>query len=89
MKKFLILLLVLTLCGCAAPATPSTEPTTEPTVETTEATEPTQPKIIGYDLDIPEGFEIKTSEDDRAIYLTEEEEERELKPWENGYVNKD
>lgn len=61
------------------PATqPSTQPaeTTEPpTSETTQPTEPTQPKIIGYDLSVPEGFEINTSEDDRAIYLSQEPED--------------
>lgn len=50
---------------------PSTEQTTEAT-ETTAATEPTEPRIIGYDLDIPEGFEINTSEDDRTLYLTKD-----------------
>ena len=88
MKKLCLILTLCLLLGCMsgcgvgeAPTQATTvptettqpEPTTEPTVETTEATEPTQPKIIGYDLDIPEGFEIKTSEDDRAIYLTEED----------------
>lgn len=59
-----------------APSTAATQAPTEPpetTVPpTTEAAEPTQPKIIGYDLDIPEGFSITTSEEDRAIYRSKD-----------------
>lgn len=47
-----------------------TQQTTEP--PTTEATAPAEPKIMGYDLQIPEGFEINTSEEDRTIYLSKD-----------------
>lgn len=70
------------LSGCGASHTstiptdtsPSeTEPTPTDTVateppETTEPTEPTVPKIIGYDLEVPEEFTITTSEDDQVVY---------------------
>lgn len=59
-----------TTAATAAPTQPPTETTAATEPPTTEVTEPTVPKIIGYDLDIPEGFEITTSEDDRAIYLS-------------------
>ena len=51
---------------------PSSQPQETTAPATTEATQPTEPKIIGYDLEIPEGFEITTSEDDRTIYLSKD-----------------
>ena len=54
MKKFLILLLVLALCGCAAPAAPSTEPTTEPTVSVTTVPETTVPETTVPETTVPE-----------------------------------
>lgn len=81
MKKICLLLtvcLLLCLGGCGGEEAPvktgSTQPettpptTSAPTEETTEPTEATVPRIIGYELDIPEGFAVDTSEDDRTIY---------------------
>lgn len=79
-----VCLLLLCLGGCGGrevpsvsttdstqPSTTQTQPATEPpTEESTEATEAAPPQIIGYEMDVPEGFEIETSEDDRAVYLS-------------------
>ena len=53
MKKLLILLLVVALCGCAAPAAPSTEPTTEPTVSVTTVPETTVPETTVPETTVP------------------------------------
>ena len=54
MKKFLILLLVLALCGCAAPAAPSTEPATAPTMPMTTVPETTIPETTIPETTVPE-----------------------------------
>ena len=53
MKKFLILLLVLALCGCAAPAAPSTEPATAPTMPMTTVPETTIPETTVPETTVP------------------------------------
>lgn len=62
MKKFLILLLVLALCGCAAPAAPSTEPTTEPTGSVTTVPETTVPETTVPETTVPETTVPPTTE---------------------------
>lgn len=52
--------------------TETQETTVPPSTQATEEVEPTEPNIIGYELEVPAGFEITTSENDRTIYLSED-----------------
>ena len=64
MKKWLILLLVLTLCGCAAPIQPTTDP--ETTIPVTTVPETTVPETTVPETTAPlhsafyrEGFDVE------------------------------
>lgn len=68
----------------AAPTTEATQPSTEAATEqtteaateaTTQATEPPIPNVVGYELQVPEGFVVNAADDDRTIYVSSQPED--------------